>query len=103
MSLCLSTKAVFMGLLFPLPEGLKLEIDGQEFALEGIWIHHQRDPYPGGHEYHLRVPTALAKEWIVPPGILKTAQIDECSQHRGLNWFWDLFRPFRMKGPVAFS
>src|SRR5262245_61473939 len=92
-----------MWLLSPLPEGLELEIDGQEFPLQGIWIHHQSEPYPGGHEYHLRVPTALTKEWVVPRDIIKDGQIDEQCQRSGLNWIWDLFRPFRVKAPVVFS
>jgi hypothetical protein len=92
-----------MGFPLPVPGALKLEIDGQEFPLAGIWYHPQSDPYPGGHEYHLRVSTDLAKEWMVPPNLTKTGQIDEQSQRSGLAWFYDLFIPFRMKGFVTFS
>lgn len=36
-----------------------LTIDGSETSPFNVWIHHQSDPYPGGHTYHWRIPTRL--------------------------------------------
>jgi hypothetical protein len=37
-----------------------LDIDGVSIPIGVIWIHYQRDPFPGGHRYRLRLPEPLA-------------------------------------------
>jgi hypothetical protein len=43
------------------PEDLlaTLTIDGTETSPFNVWIHHQTDPYPGGHTYHWLIPRRL--------------------------------------------
>lgn len=37
-----------------------LEIDGVSIPIHLIWIHYQRNPFPGGHDYHLHLPESFA-------------------------------------------
>jgi molybdenum cofactor cytidylyltransferase len=45
----------------------RLLIDGAEVDLANVWIHHQDDPYPGGHRYCLWLPGPLAGDWLTDP------------------------------------
>jgi hypothetical protein len=41
-----------------------IQIDGSDVSLVSVWVHHQTDPYPGGHRYRLTVPLAIADAWL---------------------------------------
>lgn len=47
----------------------RLEIDGADVPLSGIWVHSQTDPYPGGHRYTLRIPRPRADSWLANSGL----------------------------------
>jgi len=41
-----------------------LEVDGTPVQVSGVWIHHQRDPFPGGHTFRLRLPVFHTRLWL---------------------------------------
>jgi len=43
---------------------IDLEIDGQEFPSELVHCLHQRDPFPGGHIYKLRIRSPAARRFF---------------------------------------
>lgn len=43
---------------------VRLEVEGAEVSPGSVWVHHQRDPYPGGLRYRLTVPGCMAAQWV---------------------------------------
>jgi hypothetical protein len=61
---------------------MRLEVEGAEVPMASVWVHHQRDPYPGGLRYRLSVPMSMAAPWIGRlPG---RGDVDEDGARRGL-------------------
>ncbi len=73
----------------------RLLIDGAEVDLANVWIHHQDDPYPGGHRYCLWLPAPLAAAW-------------RADSRQGLSWlgaqlsFWRMEHGIREFKPWLF-
>jgi hypothetical protein len=87
-----------------------LLIDGREVEFSAIWIHAQDDPYPGGHRYCLRLPAALANDWMEEVGLEPKRRYTgmEHLSRDGLFWLASKLSAWRMErndqgtGPLQF-
>jgi hypothetical protein len=64
-----------------------LRVDGNPVSPHAVWIHHQRDPYPGGHRYQWRIPVLLIEPKVFDYAKLKTCTMpDEDTSSHWLFW-----------------
>ena len=43
---------------------IQLWVDGQPCNIHSVWIHFQRDPYPGGHKFRILLSRDLMADWV---------------------------------------
>ena len=73
---------------------IQLWVDGQPCNIHSVWIHFQRDPYPGGHKFRILLSRDLMADWVDE----KRDELDEQAIRGAL---WELFRRVRKMNPMA--